>query len=120
LGTPILPSSPYIPTHHFSLLPRQSSLDRGHWAAYFRSARDWWSLPMPDQSSKPHRSPFARAGHEGTVRGADQDARLAAELRRNLLRRKQQQRARADGASIGEAADDMEEGSESGGGRHER
>jgi len=58
---------------------------------------------MPDQSSKSQRSPSARMAHDGAARAVDQDARLAAELRRNLLRRKQQQRARADGAS---AADD--------------
>jgi len=75
---------------------------------------------MPDQSSKSQRSPSARMAHDGAVRAVDQDARLAAELRRNLLRRKQQQRARADGAS---AADDpggagVEE--EANGGRHQR
>jgi hypothetical protein len=36
------------------------------------------------------------AGHDSAMRRADQEARLAAELRRNLLRRKQQQRARAE------------------------
>jgi hypothetical protein len=56
---------------------------------------------MPDQSSKSQRGPSTRAVHDGAIRGADQDARLAAELRRNLLRRKQQQRARTDGASAG-------------------
>ncbi|MFZ5789793.1 MAG: hypothetical protein ACOY3L_03750 [Pseudomonadota bacterium] len=35
-------------------------------------------------------------GSDGAMRRADQEARLAAELRRNLLRRKQQQRARAE------------------------
>jgi len=46
---------------------------------------------MPER--RPRTTP---SGQEGSVRRADQEARLAAELRRNLLRRKQQQRARAD------------------------
>jgi hypothetical protein len=75
--------------------------------------------PMPDQSPKPSREVQSRAGHDGVVRGADQDARLAAELRRNLLRRKQQQRARADGASAAEDGDVAEQGEENGG-AHER
>lgn len=70
---------------------------------------------MPDRSSKSPRTPPTRAAHDGTVHGADQDARLAAELRRNLLRRKQQQRARADHPPEGS---DHAEGD--GGGRHER
>lgn len=74
---------------------------------------------MPDQSSKSLRSPLARAAHDGAVRGADQDARLAAELRRNLLRRKQQQRARADGASAGEDTGGMGTGEDNNGGRHQ-
>jgi hypothetical protein len=76
--------------------------------------------PMPDQISKPHRGPFPRAAHDSAVRGADQDARLAAELRRNLLRRKQQQRARADGSPAGEDGDGSAEGEANGGGRHKR
>lgn len=74
---------------------------------------------MPDQSSKPPRATQSRAGHDGVIRGADQDARLAAELRRNLLRRKQQQRARADNASTGETGDLAENG-EQNDGIHER
>ena len=74
---------------------------------------------MPDQSPKPPRAAQFRAGHDGGVRGGDQDARLAAELRRNLLRRKQQQRARADSASAGENGDVAENGEETGG-THER
>ncbi|MGH6883786.1 hypothetical protein [Hypericibacter sp.] len=74
---------------------------------------------MPDQSPKSPRAPQSRAGHDGVIRGADQDARLAAELRRNLLRRKQQQRARADNASAGETGEVAENGEESGG-VHER
>lgn len=38
-------------------------------------------------------------GGDGAMRRADQEARLAAELRRNLLRRKQQQRARQEGGA---------------------
>jgi hypothetical protein len=75
---------------------------------------------MPDQSSKPHRGPSLRAGHEGAVRGVDQDARLAAELRRNLLRRKQQQRARADNVPSGANGGGLEGDEANGGGRHER
>jgi hypothetical protein len=71
--------------------------------------------PMPDQSPKPSRAVQSRAGHDGVVRGADQDARLAAELRRNLLRRKQQQRARADNASTGETGDVAQDDEQSGG-----
>ncbi len=74
---------------------------------------------MPDQSPKPSRAVQSRAGHDGVVRGADQDARLAAELRRNLLRRKQQQRARADSASVADNGD-VTENDEENGGTHER
>jgi hypothetical protein len=73
---------------------------------------------MSDQSAKAPRSHSPRSGHEGVLRGADQDARLAAELRRNLLRRKQQQRARADGTALGENAD-AEEGNDGSGGQQE-
>lgn len=69
---------------------------------------------MPDQSPKPPRVPQSRAGHDGVVRGADQDARLAAELRRNLLRRKQQQRARADNTPTGETGDVAHDDEQSG------
>jgi len=75
---------------------------------------------MPNQSSKSQRSPSARAAHDKTVRGADQDARLAAELRRNLLRRKQQQRARADGASTGEDQGGIGADKKNNDGRHQR
>jgi hypothetical protein len=58
--------------------------------------------------------------HDGAVRGVDQDARLAAELRRNLLRRKQQQRARADGASAGEDLGGIGADEENNGGHNQR